>query len=163
MKHWKGSGEESREESVVDDEDAVDEADPEPLVRDPGDGALASVAVPGGYISMYRDIAKDELYVRAVCECGHGKNCRKARTLEISKRSKRAQGRPCGFLTAWLAAGMEPLVGDEYRHKWRTRLTRAERVHGRRVFEAAEGSEAILDRERDEDSADEDGEPLAEP
>ena len=113
---------------------------------------------------MYHDATKAEYYVRAVCACGHGNNCRKGRTLEASKRYKRSQGRPLGMLTAWLAKGaVDPLIADAFRHKWRTSVTRAERLEGRRVFGAAEGADAILEREREEDSADEDGEPIREP
>jgi len=153
--------------SSSDDEDGTEEEhgdgeEVEPPKRNVaiGHGALGSVDVPGGTIRMYWDADVGQYYAVAVCD-SHT-DCEKRRTFGASKRGKRAQGRPMGFLTAWLKRGMELSINTSFKHKWRCSLTREKRREARVVCGECVGAAALLREERPPWS-DEEEEPQGEP
>ena len=141
------------------DDDGVGEGIPRlPGERSP---ALAVMRVDGGALRLYYESATDSYVARAYCDV-HGPSCSKQRTLEASKRGRRAQGRPMGLLVSWLKAGMRPLVENEEDHK-KARIRRRERVASRLEVEAYPDARPFLDKERDPWSDESDGEPKGQP
>ena len=131
----------------------------------PGDvdgGALGVIAVDGGTLRMYYNEAKDNLYIVASCDCGH-KNCKRERTLMGRKTmsGKKAQGRPIGYLCAWLRGGRGPGINTKALHQG-IAVSREARIDARDAFKALDGAEEWLDRERPKD-ADEPEEPYGNP
>lgn len=115
--------------------------------------ATAELVFEGHRISFY--LARQEFY--AVCGRGcHGKLCRKVRTSRGSQDThKSAQGRPLGFLAAWLLGGASEAVDTADAHKWGVACTREERVAARARLAACPGAEGLMSYER----ARRDGEP----
>ena len=104
------------------------------------------------------------LYAKAYCDC-HRK-CTKSRTLLKPKSGKHgAQGRPYGFLAAWLKKGLTPEVAaaTAWHHKWRTKITRPERVQGRADVRAAVGGPELFEYERSPWSSEAESEPRLAP
>jgi len=118
--------------------------------RDRERGAAIEVLdVPGGTIRIYVDEENDSLYAKATCDCH--KDCHKQRTLLPAKGDRHtAQGRPIGFLAAWLKKGLEAVViaGTSWRHKFHTRVSRNERCDARHAVAATARGNEILGYER---------------
>ena len=75
----------------------------------------------------------------------HSNDCRRSRTVRASD-VKGWQGRPCGYLCAWLADALHH--PDKESHKSSFYPTKAERLEGRRLFNMAPGAEAFAQHER---------------
>ena len=88
------------------------------------------------------------LVVMAVITLG-GKVCKVQRTLLERKGAsgKRAQGRPLGYLCAWLQAGCRCTVTDRQSHR-RANISRADRIVAREALTLLEGSADLLADER---------------
>ena len=85
--------------------DAGDRPDGEPVDRKAGGGPHVSLDVPGGAITWY--MSSNLCYAYCDHEDHGGRNaCRKVRTMNPGR--KMGQGKPLGFLLAWLWAGHEP-------------------------------------------------------
>ena len=121
-----------------------------------------ALAVPGGSIRWY----KSKKFT-AHCDCtDHApKNrCRLERLTTSSKvPGREGQGRPLGFLMAWIL--LQNVPGDLHSHIHFTTPTRAQSEVARRLLHTVPGSEAIFRRERKKrsiangDGYDEDSEP----
>jgi len=154
-----GSGEDVADDAARPEED---EEGPGPArKRGIGEGAFAVVEVPGGRVKVYRDEQAQAFKATACCEA-HGEDCQKSRTFKKSERGRLAQGRPMGFLVAWLKRGLEAGVLDADQHKWHTSVTRADRKAGRVVCHACECGEDVLAYERSPRSS-ESSEPAGQP
>lgn len=105
--------------------------------------ALAVTFVPGGKLSCYSGRA----IVEAVCSNpAHGK-CVMTRTLMASSTPGRAgQGRPLGFLAAWLAAGLD--APTKAVHWAASGVAKSNRQAARSALRAAPGGDALLSLER---------------
>ena len=147
------------EESDGGDGEEEDEDRP-PRRHGDGPGALGSIAVPGGCIRMYWEQKAQAYYAVAHCDC-HA-DCSKSRTFKRSERGKRAQGRPLGFLAAWLKRGLEARCTSAFKHKWRSTVTRQQRRDARVVCQSCAGARVLLQEERPPRSDSED-EPQDEP
>lgn len=109
------------------------------------------VIVPTGKITWYRKDGRFE----AVCRqhqlegSGEGCMCRMTRTSRPSER-KAAQGRPLGFLGAWLAAAQSHQDRDSHRSKmWlATGIARQQRVAARACLRQLPGGAELLSCER---------------
>ena len=138
----------------VDEEELDDRAVRE---RRHGDGAYAVAEVPGGRIKVYWDDVSDTFKAVACCEV-HGHECTKERTYKKSGRGRKAQGRPVGFLCAWLKRGLEHGILNAAQHKTRAPVSRLDRKAARLVCHGSEGGDGVLAYERSP-RADESSEP----
>lgn len=139
------SGRNTSETFDSDEQDDFDDLDDD----NPGhtkQHALVSVTMPqeigGGKINFYRG---GDFY--AICsECDHGKRCRKVRTAKYSK-TKRGQGRPLGYLCAWLARGDEHSCAIE--HKLLVgKIPYADREYFRALLHSVPGAQELFEYER---------------
>ena len=120
----------------VDDEENVD--------RNP---ALVVVPVDGGTIRVHLVEEKEQLFAKAVCDCGH-RNCTLQRTMLPGKDGNpRARGRPIGHLLAWLAAGHDPHITSRKKHK-RVKPDYQTRKDKRERFMMTEAAQELLELER---------------
>ena len=113
--------------------------------------AAAVAAVPGGVLKLFVGVGEDDdsLYIRAYCDC-HGKKCMKRRTLLARKGgAQTAQGRPVGYLLAWLRRGTAHDVLHAKQHKRRVKVTRGQRKEGRAYAKTQESLRTFLENERD--------------
>lgn len=116
---------------------------------DPDAGMNTSIIVrfPHGTLTWYK--AKNEFV--AVCQHGHGQedgnceDCRKHRSGNAG--SRKAQGRACGFLAAWLLAAAD--YPDANWHRTKFVLTRDDRVHAREYIKGLPNGHQLLKKERD--------------
>ena len=101
-------------------------------------------------MSEYHNEAKEDLYVVATCKCGH-KKCRKQRTLLPRKTASGslAQGRPIGYLVAWLQAGSRVGVTCGKDHK-KAKVTLEQRQQAREQFKLLADAQLLLDDEREQ-------------
>lgn len=95
----------------------------------------------------------------AICRCNShdphkGKPCMRVRTVDPGP--KRGQGRPLGFLTAWLQAQHEYHTRWEHVHLCNPVLS--SRKDGRRTLASFEGAEVLFSKERARDLANEEPE-----
>ena len=108
-----------------------------------------SIEIPGvGEIHMYPNSNNMVAFCRR-----HTSDCRKSKTLKPSSTNP-SQGRPIGYLTAWLLDGRNH--DSSVSHKSLFTPSHQERLEGRRVFQSAPGSDAFARFERPQA----DGEPI---
>ena len=134
------------------DADDASEADAKSEEDDDNErgNALQVLTVPGGTLSQYFNEKKQDLYVVAKCDSGHGpKACRKQRTLLERKSSSGslAQGRPLGVLLAWLKAGRIAGCNCTKDHG-KCRIAREDRQEAREELKLLDGAAELLADER---------------
>ena len=100
------------------------------------------VEVPGHGALIYYTSSN---VIQAHCRRDGHSDCWRERTCAAGRR--KGQGRPLGFLTAWLLQGAARISGQEHVH--RSRATHAERVAGREHLATLEGSGQLFDKERE--------------
>ena len=96
-------------------------------------------------------VKRGSLVLVAVCDV-HGHKCTKARSLEEHRpdwRASAGQGRPVGFLVAWLSHASDAVCPNAWSHKWDVEVSLEERTEQREKFEAMDGSRCITKYERD--------------
>ena len=103
--------------------------------------------VPGGVLVFY---PKDG---RFTAECGNPLHGRCVAT-RFNRPRSRMQGRPCGFLAAWLAGGA---LAEDRRAHWVPMIADVEadlamRQEHRRLLLAMDGGDALLRRERNSEA-----------
>ena len=103
--------------------------------------AELTCTVPGGLLTYYSSGA----FFTATCNNDLHGRCVMTRSARVGRR--RAQGRPLGFLTAWLAAGNS--VDSKEDHWNRSSFPGFEaRMDAREALAFLEGGQELLDRER---------------
>lgn len=101
--------------------------------------------VDGGHRLAFYDRNRD-----FYATCGvHGARCRKTKTSNASLRNP-AQGRPCGFLRAWLLRAGDFSTADE--HKWMCHPSFEERQSARQSLLNDPAAAALLSHERQQRS-----------
>ena len=119
------------------------EAAPRQLVRRKQGSAMAVHFVPGGKLTYYYTARSANL----VAECGNAKHgrCVQTKTMrsapERLKAKKPGQGKPVGYLAAWLARGIG--VDSKAAH-WEIQPTKAERRAARDMVKADPSADAGL-------------------
>lgn len=114
----------------------------------------AEVVFDGHRVSFY---GTRQEYYALCCHEGHGQLCRKARTSRASPDLPRtlAQGRPLGYLAAWLSAGAHSSISSI------VAVSRHDRLAARSRLAACPGAAEVMSYERPP-RADEPEEPLGE-
>ena len=90
-------------------------------------GPAITVDVPGGELSFYRG---RQVMIAQCRRLGHTSECKRERTVRPGRRP--GQGRPVGFLLAWLASGEHEV--DKAGHLSHKHFEHAERADCRRDF-----------------------------
>ena len=126
------------------DEEELDDSDAEEIRG----VILLTVSVRGGTLKVCFHEATEDLRLIATCDC-HDR-CRKTRSLLPHASGRHiAQGRPVGYLLAWLAKGVRTGWLTAFQHKGRTKGAYMERVDQRIDFkESHEHATELLEYER---------------
>lgn len=128
-----------------------DDAPPAPAVAIPAPArqskATAEVFFHGHRVAYYQ--GRQEFY--AICSNErHGKLCRKARSArpssDLIRRS--AQGRPLGYLAAWLLAPTRSPCVSADEHKWLAPCNHQQRVAAREALKQCDGADVLFAYER---------------
>ena len=109
--------------------------------------AAMVVMVPGGEIHLYRATAHSKKRFIAFCDTHKKNKCTMQRSAEEhAKGTNSAQGRPLGFLMAWLKDGLD----NDYEHHHECSRFQGydERCEGRVVLGGTPGGAALISEER---------------
>jgi hypothetical protein len=110
--------------------------------------ALTTVACEGGCIRVY--LEGELMFMRAVCDCGHGDCTRQRSCLESKHTPKRLrQGRPFGELVAWLEHGRSLAVHGKRAHQ-KYKPSATTRAEAREKSKALTNADVALTYERDQ-------------
>jgi hypothetical protein len=138
------------EDVPADDAGEASEAASEDSDDDGGRGRpLAAVACDGGRIKVYCDEKTEDIYMLAVCDCDHNPCCKRRTCLPSRHKPPRpAQGRPLGYLAAWLMAGRGCDVVSAAYHGKRVKVTPQQRRDARRRILEVPGGTDLASWER---------------
>ena len=106
------------------------------------------IDIPGchkpGVIYLTDLPGRKEMYAHCPCREEHGAKCIKTKTCLEGR--KKAQGRPIGFLTAWLMGACSERLKESTHAKYVPTLE--QRRAARRLVHLVPGAKAFFDRER---------------